>query len=116
AGRQGSVSTIEDARFIASNLSTSSSEEFAINRAKNKLAENSQDDQSTYQNPITPELDDCAMIREVHVYGPSLRLKTDSFGEAQHLGLGTKLIEKAKQITKDSGFSKLAVISAIGTR
>jgi elongator complex protein 3 len=67
-------------------------------------------------NPITPELNDCAMIREVHVYGPSLELQKNSSGEAQHLGLGTKLIEKAKEITTNEGFDKLAVISSIGTR
>ena len=67
-------------------------------------------------NPIAAELHDSAIIREVHVYGPSLELKKDSSGEAQHLGLGTKLIEKAKEISKQSGFNKLAVISSIGTR
>lgn len=67
-------------------------------------------------NIITAELHNSAIIREVHVYGPSLELKKDSTGEAQHLGLGTKLIEKAKEISKEKGFSKLAVISSIGTR
>jgi elongator complex protein 3 len=67
-------------------------------------------------NPITNELDNCSMIREVHVYGPSLELGKDSSGQAQHLGLGTKLIEKAKELAKAKGFKKLAVISSIGTR
>lgn len=67
-------------------------------------------------NQITQELDNCAIIREVHVYGPSLGLDDESKGEAQHLGLGTKLIEKAKEIAKSKSFEKLAVISAIGTR
>lgn len=70
----------------------------------------------TSKNLITSELDKCAMIREVHVYGPSLELSKDSEGQAQHLGLGTKLIEEAKKIVKENGYSKLAVISAIGTR
>jgi len=65
---------------------------------------------------ITEELNGCAVIREVHVYGPSLELSKESSGEAQHLGLGSKLIEKAKEIALDSGFNKLAVISSIGTR
>lgn len=68
------------------------------------------------ENVITDELNNCAIIREVHVYGPSLELKKDSSGQAQHLGLGTKLIEKAKELTKQTGFNKLAVISSIGTR
>lgn len=68
------------------------------------------------ENIITDELNNCAIIREVHVYGPSLELKKGSSGQAQHLGLGTKLIERAKELTKQNGFSKLAVISSIGTR
>lgn len=70
----------------------------------------------TKENIITEELSGCAIIREVHVYGPSMELERDSTGQAQHLGLGTKLIEKAKEIAKKQGFEKLAVISSIGTR
>lgn len=71
---------------------------------------------SITRNSVMPELADCAIIREVHVYGPSLTLGKDSSGEAQHLGLGTKLIHKAKEMAAQRGFKKLAVISAIGTR
>lgn len=67
-------------------------------------------------NLITEELNDCAIIREVHVYGPSMELNKDSTGQAQHLGLGSKLIERAKELSRSNGFSKLAVISSIGTR
>jgi elongator complex protein 3 len=68
------------------------------------------------ENQITSELNNSAIIREVHVYGPALDLSTDSVGQAQHLGLGTKLIEKAKELTINNGFTRLAVISSIGTR
>jgi elongator complex protein 3 len=63
-----------------------------------------------------PELQDHAMIREVHVYGPALDLGEESHGEAQHMGLGSELIEKAKEISREAGYSRIAVISAIGTR
>ncbi len=63
-----------------------------------------------------PELAGHAMIREVHVYGPALNLGDDSRGEAQHMGLGARLIEHAKQIAREAGFGRIAVISAIGTR
>ncbi len=69
-----------------------------------------------HQNEVVEELNGSAIIREVHVYGPSLELGKESEGKAQHLGLGTKLIEKAKEMSKEKGFSKLAVISSIGTR
>lgn len=63
-----------------------------------------------------PELAGHAMIREVHVYGPALNLGDDSEGEAQHMGLGSELIAKAKEMARAAGFPKIAVISAIGTR
>ena len=62
------------------------------------------------------ELAGHAMIREVHVYGPALNLGEDSHGEAQHIGLGTKLIERARVIARDAGYRRMAVISAIGTQ
>ena len=63
-----------------------------------------------------PELADCAMIREVHVYGPVMRLGESSGGEAQHMGVGSRLIDEAKQIARSAGYKRLAVISAIGTQ
>jgi len=63
-----------------------------------------------------PELTNHAMIREVHVYGPALNLGEDSQGEAQHMGVGSELIHKAKTMAKEAGFGHIAVISAIGTR
>ncbi|MFW5691774.1 MAG: elongator complex protein 3 [Chloroflexota bacterium] len=66
--------------------------------------------------PITPELMDAAIIREVHVYGQSLGIGESQPGRAQHLGLGTQLIEHAVTIAQNHGYKQLAVISAIGTR
>ncbi len=63
-----------------------------------------------------PELEDHAMIREVHVYGPALPIGEESQGEAQHLGLGTRLVEKAQEMARGAGYGRIAVISAIGTR
>jgi elongator complex protein 3 len=62
------------------------------------------------------ELEGCAMIREVHVYGPALDIGSDSEGEAQHRGLGRRLIERAEEIARAQGYARLAVIAAIGTR
>lgn len=56
-----------------------------------------------------------AMIREVHVYGRVAGLHQG--GEnAQHRGLGSKLIERACDIARNEGYSAINVISAIGTR
>jgi elongator complex protein 3 len=65
---------------------------------------------------VLPELVGHAMIREVHVYGPALAIDSTSQGEAQHLGLGKELIEEATAIARESGFRRMAVIAAIGTR
>jgi elongator complex protein 3 len=63
-----------------------------------------------------PEIAGAAMIREVHVYGPALGIGSDSAGEAQHLGLGRRLIAEAQALARAAGFLRLSVISAIGTR
>ncbi len=63
-----------------------------------------------------PELKGCAMIREIHVYGQLVGLGQAAQGRAQHLGLGSKLLTKAKEIALEQGYKKLAVISAVGTR
>ncbi len=68
------------------------------------------------RDEILDELRGGAVIREVHVYGPALEIGAESHGEAQHTGLGTRLIEQATQIARDAGYRQIAVISAIGTR
>lgn len=62
------------------------------------------------------ELQDAAIIREVHVYGQSIEVGGEDSGSAQHRGLGTSLIEKAAEIALSHGYQKLTVISAVGTR
>ena len=63
-----------------------------------------------------PDLEKSAIIREVHVYGQSLAVGGEQSGAAQHIGLGTRLMDRALEISRESGYSRLAVISAIGTR
>ncbi|HTX80389.1 MAG TPA: tRNA uridine(34) 5-carboxymethylaminomethyl modification radical SAM/GNAT enzyme Elp3 [Longilinea sp.] len=63
-----------------------------------------------------PDLEGAALIREVHVYGQALGVGREQQGAAQHIGLGTTLLQKAEEIARTHGFRRLAVISAIGTR
>ena len=56
-----------------------------------------------------------AMIREVHVYGFATGIDRKG-ASAQHRGLGRKLVERACEIARDSGYQHMNVISAIGTR
>ena len=72
-------------------------------------------------NGNTPELklvdlDDAALIREVHVYGQSLSIGEEQMGAAQHQGLGSRLMERAEKIARRKNYSRMAVIAAVGTR
>jgi elongator complex protein 3 len=66
--------------------------------------------------PPIVELTGCAVIREVHVYGPALELGARREGTAQHAGLGTRLLDEAQRVAGQAGFRRLAVIAAVGTR
>ena len=62
------------------------------------------------------DLNGAALIREVHVYGQSLPVGMEKVGAAQHVGLGTQLLEIAEQLAHEKGFHRIAVIAAVGTR
>ncbi|MGE5777195.1 MAG: elongator complex protein 3, partial [Chloroflexota bacterium] len=62
------------------------------------------------------DLDEAALIREIHVYGQSLPVGAEKSGAAQHAGLGTRLLAKADELAKANGFKRMVVISAVGTR
>lgn len=65
--------------------------------------------------PGVPIREHEAMIREVHVYGKVAKLHT-SGENAQHLGLGKQLIERACNIATAQGYTAINVISSVGTR
>ncbi len=65
---------------------------------------------------LTQELEDCAIIREVHVYGQVVGLGGRLAGKSQHAGLGTRLIERAMELASETGCRSVAVISSVGTR
>jgi elongator complex protein 3 len=62
------------------------------------------------------DLDGAALIREVHVYGQSIPVGAEQGGAAQHIGLGTRLLQEAERVARAQGFKRMAVISAVGTR
>ena len=64
---------------------------------------------------VIDELKGSAMIREVHVYGKVAQLHKSS-QSAQHLGLGSALIDHACELAKGAGYEKIQVISSVGTR
>ncbi len=62
------------------------------------------------------DLAGAALIREVHVYGQSLPVGAERQGAAQHIGLGTRLLQEAEALARARGYQRLAVIAAVGTR
>ena len=47
---------------------------------------------------------------------PALQVGATSHGDAQHVGLGRALAERATALAREAGYRRLAVISATGTR
>ena len=67
--------------------------------------------------PHRPELQDAALIRELHIYGSIVPVgKGAKQKEWQHRGYGKELLEYAEKIAHEEGYRKLAVISGIGAR
>ncbi len=62
------------------------------------------------------ELADHALVRELHVYGGSVRIGAAPGAAAQHRGLGSLLLDRAAERAAAAGHGTLSVISAIGTR
>jgi elongator complex protein 3 len=81
-----------------------------------RLSVPQQEDTTSPLLEAIPELAGCAIVREVHVYGQALGVGHGQKGAAQHIGLGTNLLDEAARIAVQQGYKKLAVISAIGTR
>ena len=62
-----------------------------------------------------PKARPTAIIRELHVYGPALKLKQKG-KISQHKGLGKKLLKTAEQIAKKHKTQKIKIISGVGVR
>ncbi|MFC6904154.1 tRNA uridine(34) 5-carboxymethylaminomethyl modification radical SAM/GNAT enzyme Elp3 [Halalkalicoccus tibetensis] len=68
------------------------------------------------KDPVRRELENAALIRELHVYGNELGMGIASDADWQHKGYGRRLMETAEDLAADAGFGKVSVISGIGAR
>jgi len=68
-------------------------------------------------DPVRDELENAALLRELHVYGSEVGVGDDTAdGQHQHRGYGRRLMERAEEMAADAGYEKLSVISGIGAR
>jgi elongator complex protein 3 len=64
-----------------------------------------------------PELENAALLRELHVYGSLVPVGKDAESEEwQHRKYGKELLARAEGIARTSGFTRLAIMSGIGVR
>ena len=64
------------------------------------------------------ELNDIALIRELHVYGflQTTQKTKSNKSQIQHKGFGRVLLMKAENIAYANGYKKVAIISGVGVR
>jgi elongator complex protein 3 len=81
-------------------------------------------------DPVRPELESAALVRELHVYGSEVAVgsepdperasgrgpRADETGQHQHRGYGRRLMDRAEELAAEAGYDKLSVISGIGAR
>ncbi|RDI72929.1 tRNA uridine(34) 5-carboxymethylaminomethyl modification radical SAM/GNAT enzyme Elp3 [Halopelagius longus] len=65
-------------------------------------------------DPVRRELENAALVRELHVYGSEVGIGGE--GDWQHKGYGRRLVERAEEMSRDAGYDKLSIISGIGVR
>jgi elongator complex protein 3 len=57
-----------------------------------------------------------ATVRELHTYGPSLKINQKANQEWQHQGFGKLLLEQAEKIANKKHCNKIRIISGVGVR
>jgi len=61
--------------------------------------------------------DDASLLRELHVYGPLVKLGEGARErEWQHRSFGALLLEHAEGLSREGGYRSLAILSGIGVR
>ena len=62
------------------------------------------------------ELDGAALVRELHVYGQLIATADKGSVDAQHTGIGRRLMNEAEEIARAHGYRRVAVIAGVGSR
>jgi histone acetyltransferase (RNA polymerase elongator complex component) len=67
------------------------------------------------KDKVFEELNGCALIRELHVYGKLQNANTKGT-HVQHQGLGKTLMKTAEDMARDRGYNKISVIAGEGVK
>jgi GNAT superfamily N-acetyltransferase len=62
-----------------------------------------------------PELVNCALLREIHIYGKTVKINEKNSVLPQHVGFGTRLVHEAIKIAERNGYPRIGVINGVGT-
>ena len=65
---------------------------------------------------ILPELEWCAIVREIHTFWDQLSVNEKGSTFWQHIGFGKKLIAESEKISKNNWYNKIAVIAWVWVR
>ena len=65
---------------------------------------------------VLPELEWCALIREIHTFWDQLNIWEIWTTFGQHLGFWKKLIIESEKIAKENWYTKMAVIAWVWVR
>ena len=65
---------------------------------------------------VLPELEWCALIREIHTFWDQLSINEKGSTFGQHIWFWKKLIAESEKITKENWYSKIAVIAGVWVR
>jgi elongator complex protein 3 len=65
---------------------------------------------------VLPELEWCAIIREIHTFWDQLSVNEKGSTFWQHIGFGKKLILESEKLAKQNWFKKMAVIAWVWVR
>ena len=65
---------------------------------------------------VLPELEWCALIREIHTFWDQLSVNEKGSTFGQHIGFWKKLISESEKIAKENWFKKMAVIAWVWVR
>ncbi len=63
-----------------------------------------------------PDKSKTLIIRELHIYGPTLEIGKRERGKTQHTGLGKWLMNEAEKVALESECKKISIISGVGVR